>query len=143
MPLRQARALRWSQERETPWTQVGQDLRCHRGGTVQSPQETSSAEQETSRFQTIIAVNGTCTIVWPRMKVLKRPEPGLGLGLGGGQGLGHKMGSSTQQPPPPVVAPPVPCHTPAGRSQDSFLQDSLTGMFVNTQPLPDGTLALK
>lgn len=87
-------------------------FRCHQEGTVQSPQEISSAEQETSRFQMIIPATGTRAIVQHRMEVLKRLGgqsqcwgPAGQARTGEQGGLVPSAASSTSNAPPVFQCP--------------------------------------
>ena len=76
-------------ERETPQTQVCQELQVPREGTV-PPGNKQSRTGNIQRFPTIIGAAGTHTIVWCRMEVLKRHGgQSRGWGSGGRPGLGQ------------------------------------------------------
>lgn len=131
--------------RENPQTQVGQELHVSREGTVQSLQEISRAEQETSGFQMITGAAGTHTIVRCRMEVLKRRGgPSRGWGSEGRPGPGQgglvpRAVSSTR--PAPAV-----CQCPATHLLKGYVVISGMGIHLLAcssilSPSPDGRLA--
>lgn len=134
-PLRQATELGWRRDRETPQTQVGQDLQVSPGRHSPSSPGNKQCRQETSRFQTIIQLAaGTRSIVWHRTKVLKRRRGqshswGLaGQARAGGGGLTLSAASPTSSG---STSLPLSCHTPSRRTQSYFLGNSLS-------PFPGG-----
>lgn len=113
-------------------------------GTVQSLQEISRAEQETSGFQMVTGAAGTHAIVRCRMEVLKsvRPEAGWGSEGRPGQDYGGLVPEqSLLNRPAPAVCQCPATHLPE-RIRGYFREGiHLLACWSILSPSPDGRLA--